>query len=82
LQHGPLSPGKRAAAWQSVLWRERSVGQQAAEIMVAGPGQPAEADAAFQAMLPNLYFPSAAPSAQAPAPPSLSMIHPLTLARP
>jgi exosortase len=56
-QHGPLSPQKQIAAVQSVLWRERRVGQQSAEIILSGCRDAAQADAAFAALLPRLLVP-------------------------
>ncbi len=53
-RHGPLSHYKRSAAIQSVLWRERRVGQQSAEFLLTGCRTAAEADAAFRKMLPRV----------------------------
>jgi hypothetical protein len=54
LRHGRLSPFKQIAALQSVLWRERSVGQQSAEIIVSDFSDAEHADAAFRDLLPKL----------------------------
>ena len=54
LRNGPLSAWKHVASVQSVLWRERNIGQQAAEFAVWGCANAAEADAAFTRMLPSL----------------------------
>jgi hypothetical protein len=54
LKHGPLALSKQQASVQSVLWRERWIGQQSAEIAVAGCADAGEADAAFARMLPLL----------------------------
>lgn len=53
-KHGPLSASKRVAAWQSVQWRERKVGQQVAEIGVTGYDDAAQADAALAELLRKL----------------------------
>ena len=53
-RHGPLSHYKRNAAIQSVLWRERRVGQQSAEFLLTGCRTAAEADAAFREILPRV----------------------------
>ncbi len=62
-QHGALSPWKQIASLQSVLWRERWIGQQAAEIAVSGCKDAQEADAAFARILPSLIV------SRDPAPP-------------
>ena len=54
LRHGPLGEYKRDAAVQSVLWRERRVGQQSAEFLLTGCRDPAQADAAFRELLPRV----------------------------
>jgi hypothetical protein len=54
LSHGPLSWNKRDASVQSVLWRERRLGQQAAEIIISGYRTFAEADAAVRTVVPQL----------------------------
>lgn len=59
--HGALSSSKHVAAWQSVLWRDRSVGQQVAEIMVSGYTSAEQADAAFRELLPQLLVTSIPP---------------------
>ena len=56
-QHGPLSEYKRSAAVQSVLWRERRVGQQSAEFLLTGCRTAAQADLAFRALLPQVIIP-------------------------
>ncbi|MBC7821173.1 MAG: exosortase/archaeosortase family protein [Planctomycetaceae bacterium] len=54
LQNGPLSAWKHVASVQSVLWRERYIGQQSAELAVWGCTNAMEADAAFTRILPSL----------------------------
>jgi exosortase len=54
LRHGLLAEGKHAASLQSVLWRERRIGQQALELAVRGCANAEQADAAFSRMLPQL----------------------------
>ena len=65
MSHGPLSESKQAASIQSVLWRERRIGQQAAELAVWGCTTVEEADAAFQKLLPTLIRPRRAALAAA-----------------
>jgi exosortase len=68
LRHGPLHHSKHFSSLQTVLWRERYVAQQAAEIAVWGCNSEAEADAALQRMLPSLFHSrSAAPTASTAA---------------
>ncbi len=55
LRRGPLSFFKQPAAVQSVLWRERDIGQQVIELMVTGYRSGAEADAAVTRMLPTIF---------------------------
>lgn len=55
LRHGPLNQFKQVAAVQSVLWRERDIGQQVIELMVTGYGDGARADAAVAEMLPTIF---------------------------
>jgi len=55
--HGPLSPQKYAAAWESVVRRERNVGQQSAELILTGCANAAEADAAASQLLAGLLVP-------------------------
>lgn len=69
LLHGPMAPSKQQAAWQSILWRERSVGQQSAEVMVTNVSGADGADAALRELLPKLYSSRTPPA----TPPSLSM---------
>jgi exosortase len=54
LHRGPLAEGKHAASLQSVLWRERRMGQQSAELFVTGCADATEADAAFDRLIPQL----------------------------
>jgi exosortase len=54
MRGGQLSQSKHIASVQSVLWRERWIGQQAAEVAVSGFANAKEADAAFSRLLPNL----------------------------
>lgn len=54
MQRGPMAIGKHAASLQSVLWRERRMGQQALEVAILGSSNPAQADAAFGDLLPRL----------------------------
>lgn len=54
LSHGPLADGKHAASLQSVIWRERRIGQQALEVAVWGCRDAAQADATFAKWLPQL----------------------------
>lgn len=66
LRHGPLHRSKHLSSLQTVLWRERYVAQQAAEIAVWGCASEAEADAALQRILPSLFHSrSAVPPAAA-----------------
>lgn len=53
-RHGPLSTSKQVASLQSVLWRERRIGQQSAEIAVSGYESAEDADANFARALPSL----------------------------
>lgn len=55
LRHGPLSQSKHRAAIQSVLWRERDIGQQVIELVVSGCRDTAQADAAVGQLLPELF---------------------------
>lgn len=54
IHQGPLPDGKHAASLQSVLWRERRMGQQALEVAISGCSDPTQADAAFGELLPQL----------------------------
>lgn len=56
-QHGVLAEGKQLASWQSVLWRERDLGQQISETVLLGYSDAAAADAAFSRLLPQLMAP-------------------------
>jgi len=49
-----LSESLTVAAFQSVKWRERNLGQRVAELAVSGCANVSEADAALQRMLPTL----------------------------
>jgi exosortase len=62
LRHGPLAGGKHAASLQSVLWRERRIGQQALELAVRGCASTGQADAAVSRMLPQLLHRRPIPS--------------------
>jgi exosortase len=62
IRRGPLAEGKHAASLQSVLWRERRIGQQAVELAVRGCADAAQADEAFSQLLPQLLHRSSAPS--------------------
>lgn len=55
LEHGPLDSFKQKAAVQSVLWRERNIGQQVIEVAVSGYRDGAQADAAVAKMLPQIF---------------------------
>lgn len=55
LRHGPLHAYKHRAALQSVLWRERDIGQQVIELAVTGYRDGTQADAAVAKMLPELF---------------------------
>ena len=65
LRHGPLHHSKHISALQTVLWRERHVAQQAAEIALWGCTSEKEADAALQKMLPSLLHSRHAPTTAA-----------------
>ncbi len=54
LRQGRLSQGKQMASIQSVLWRERYIGQQAAELAVWGFTQASDADDAFRRIIPSV----------------------------
>jgi exosortase len=54
LHRGPLAQAKHAASLQAVLWRERRIGQQSAEIVVSGYDDAAQADVAFGRLVPHL----------------------------
>jgi exosortase len=54
VQRGPLAEGKYAASLRSVLWRERRMGQQSAELFISGCANSARADDAFTQFIPQL----------------------------
>ncbi len=56
---GPLSFHKHIATVQSVIRRERNLGQQSAELVVSGCRTNAEADAAFRQLISELLVPRA-----------------------
>jgi exosortase/archaeosortase family protein len=53
-ERGQLSESEHVAGVQAVIWRERNLGQQVAELAVAGYATAQEADAQFQAVMQNL----------------------------
>lgn len=55
-RHGPISESPHRASVQAVLWRERQLGQQVAELVASGYRSPAEADAAFRAAMDELLI--------------------------
>lgn len=59
LAQGEFSDSLTAAAFQSVLWRERNLGQQVAELALFGYSSEVEADAAFQSILRRLLVQNA-----------------------
>jgi exosortase len=54
LQKGSLSESLPTAAFQSVAWRERNLGQQVAELAISGCTDAQDADAALQRMVLTL----------------------------
>jgi exosortase len=52
----PFSDSLAVASWQAVLWRERNVGQQAAEIALFGCRNALEADSSLRQTLPRLIW--------------------------
>ena len=53
-ERGQLSESEHRAGLQAVLWRERNMGQQVAELAVTGYANAGEADVMFQAAMQNL----------------------------
>ena len=53
-ERGQLSESEHVAGLQAVIWRERNLGQQVAELAVIGYSNAAQADAQFQAAMQNL----------------------------
>ena len=51
---GALSESEHVAGFQAVMWRERNLGQQVAELAVSGCADAAQADARFQVVLKRL----------------------------
>ena len=62
-ERGQLSESEHVAGVQAVIWRERNLGQQVAELAVTGYANAQEADVQFQAMMQNLVV--AKPTAHA-----------------
>ena len=54
LERGELSQSEHRAGFQAVLWRERNLGQQVAELAATGYRNAEEADAGFQQTLEKL----------------------------
>ncbi len=54
LSRGPLSESEHIAGMQAVLWRERNLGQQVAELAATGYANAEQADAGFQAAIRKL----------------------------
>jgi exosortase len=54
--HGQLSESEHVAGLQAVLWRERNLGQQVAEVAVTGYASGTEADAQFRATMRDLVI--------------------------
>lgn len=55
-RHGPISESPHRASVQAVLWRERQLGQQVAELVASGYQNAAEADAAFRNAMDELLI--------------------------
>ena len=53
-ESGVLSESEHLAGVQAVIWRERNLGQQVAELAVTGYNTPAEADAGLESVLKKL----------------------------
>ncbi len=60
-QH-PLTRQKYLATWESVVRRERSMGQQSAELIISGCATADEADAAARDLISRLLVPRVAPA--------------------
>ena len=55
-RQGTLSESPHRASVQAVLWRERNLGQQVAELVVSGYNNAEQADAAFQETIEQLFI--------------------------
>lgn len=55
-RHGPISESPHRASVQAVLWRERQLGQQVAELVASGYASAEAADAAFRAAMDHLLI--------------------------
>ena len=55
-RQGTLSESPHRASVQAVLWRERNLGQQVAELVVSGYNTAEQADAAFQEAIEKLFI--------------------------
>lgn len=55
-RHGAISESPHRASVQAVLWRERDLGQQVAELVASGYASAAEADEAFRAAMSRLLI--------------------------
>ena len=76
LQHGPLDVYKQIAALQSVLWRERDIGQQVIELVLTGYRDSDSADAAVARMLPEIFEVRESVAAAKNAPPAEALTRP------
>lgn len=58
----PLTRQKYLATWESIVRRERNMGQQSAELILSGHTSEAEADAVARDLIPRLLVPRVTPA--------------------